>query len=93
MRGKPVLPCESFLENGVKRADNVRDNRFRRVINPPSLTLLRVVLGKERLVEMENRIASFALSEILVKDAPDICDGEDFRNVINGRLELLRRVK
>jgi hypothetical protein len=75
------------------RERTIRDNRFRRIINAPSLALLRVVLSKERLVEMKNRIASFSLFEILVKDVPDICDGEDLCNVINGRLELLRRVK
>ena len=93
MRSKPILPFKFLLQNDVERTDNVRNNRLRGVINTPSLALLRVVLSKERLVEMKNRIASFTLFEILVKDVPDIRNSEDFRNVINGRLDLLRRIK
>lgn len=42
---------------------------------------------------MKDRVTSLALAGILVKNALDVCHSKNFRNVINRRLQLLRRIK
>lgn len=79
---------KGFLENDVKRTDDIRDDRLGRVIDATPFTFLWIVLGKECLIEVKNRVASFAFSEILMKDFLYISDGKNFSDVINGSLKL-----
>ena len=87
------MPAECFFKDNVKRSHDVQYDRLRRVIDSSPFPCLWIVFGKKSFVEMYYRVVSFAFIKVLMKDVFDICDSENFGDVVNRRLELLGRIE
>ena len=82
--GETFRAVEAGLQEMVNRAHDIADDRLRRVSDAAHVAHLRVVGGKECLVEVDNRVLpGLAFAEVL-QDFGHVGVFEEFHNVVHG---------
>jgi hypothetical protein len=80
--GKAIGAVEAGLEQVIDRTDDVADDRFGGVVDAAGFTKLRIVGGKEGLVEMDDWVLLAGAATELGQDGFHIGIGEQVNKIV-----------